>query len=117
MTSPRERTVRSPDGTQIGAVIIGSGEPLVMVHGAWNWGEQWLGVAEELAESHTCWVMDRRARGSSGDGDDYSFDREIEDVASVLDAAGRDAGLLGHSSGAIYARDGATSRCRSAGRL
>lgn len=103
MTSPREHTVRSPDGTQIGAVTLGSGPPLVLVHGAWNWREHWLSVAEELAGSHTCWVMDRRARGSSGDGEDYSFDREIEDIATVLDAAGPDASLLGHSSGGIYA--------------
>lgn len=103
MTSPREHTVRSADGTQIGVVTVGSGRPLVLVHGAWNWSAHWLGVAEELAESHTCWVMDRRARGSSGDGDDYSFDREIEDIAAVLNAAGSDACLLGHSSGGIYA--------------
>lgn len=102
-TSPRRHTVRSSDGTHIGAVSVGSGRPVVVVHGAWNWGEHWFGVAEELAASHTCWVMDRRARRTSGDGDDYSFDREIEDVVEVLEAAGADASLLGHSSGAIYA--------------
>lgn len=74
-----------------------------MVHGAWNWSEHWSGVAEALADSHTCSVMDRRGRGRSGDGDDYAFDREIEDIAAVLEAAGPDASLLGHSSGAIYA--------------
>lgn len=106
-TAPRERTVGSSDGTQIGVVTVGSGRPLVLVHGAWNWGEHWQGVAEALAESHSCWVMDRRARGSSGDGDDYSFDREIEDIAAVLEVAGPDACLLGHSSGAIYALEAA----------
>lgn len=106
-TSPRERTVDSMDGTPIGAVTIGSGKPLVLVHGAWNWGEFWLGVAEELSESHTSWVMDRRARGGSGDGDDYALDREIEDIIAVLDAAGPDVSLLGHSSGAIYALEAA----------
>lgn len=105
--SIREHTVRSSDGTRIGAVRVGSGLPLVLVHGAWNWGQHWLGVAEELATSHGCWVMDRRARASSGDGDDYSFDREIEDIAAVLEAAGPDASLLGHSSGAIYALEAA----------
>lgn len=102
-TSLHEHTVDSADGTQIGVVTVGSGTPLVLVHGAWNWREHWQGVAEELAQSHTCWVMDRRARGSSGDGDDYFFDREIEDIAAVLEVAGPDASLLGHSSGAIYA--------------
>jgi pimeloyl-ACP methyl ester carboxylesterase len=61
-----------------------------------------MGVADELADTFSCWVMDRRARGSSGDGVEYSFDREIEDITAVLDAAGPDACLLGHSSGAIY---------------
>lgn len=82
---------------------MGAGPPVVLVHGAWNWAEHWLGVAEVLADSHTCSVMDRRGRGSSGDGDDYAFDREIDDIAAVLEEAGPDASLLGHSSGAIYA--------------
>ncbi|MFP4552527.1 MAG: alpha/beta fold hydrolase [Actinomycetota bacterium] len=82
---------------------MGTGSPVVLVPGAWNWAEHWLGVAEALADSHTCSVMDRRGRGTSGDGDVYAFDREIEDIAAVLEAAGSDASLLGHSSGAIYA--------------
>lgn len=110
MTSPTEHTVRSSDGTEIGAIKVGSGPPLVFVHGAWNWREQWMGVAEQLAESRACWVMDRRGRGSSGDSDQYSFDREIEDVSAVLDEAGHDAGLVGHSSGAIYALETAHRR-------
>lgn len=92
-TSRDRHEVHSSDGTPIGAVTVGSGPPLVLVHGAWNWAEHWLGVAEELADAHTCWVMDRRARASSGDGDDYSFDHEIDDIAAVLAAAGPDGGL------------------------
>lgn len=102
MTSPTKQTVQSSDGTEIGVIKVGSGRPAVFVHGAWNWHDHWMGVAEELIDSHTCWVMDRRGRGASGDGDDYSFDREIEDIRAVLDEAGPDAALVGHSSGAIY---------------
>lgn len=96
-------TVRSSDGTRIGVHTLGSGPPVVLVHGAWNWAEHWMDVAEQLADAYTCSVMDRRARGSSGDHDEYSFDREIDDVAAVLEDAGPDSSLLGHSSGAIYA--------------
>jgi pimeloyl-ACP methyl ester carboxylesterase len=78
---------------------VGSGPPLVLVHGAWNWADHWLGVAERLAGSCTCSVLDRRGRGSSGDGDSYSFDREIEDIAAVVEAVGPGTSLLGHSSG------------------
>lgn len=110
MASPTETTVRSSDGTEIGAIKVGSGRPLVFVHGAWNWHDHWMGVAEQLSDSHTCWVMDRRGRGSSGDGEEYSFDREIEDITAVLDEAGSHATLIGHSSGAIYSLETANRK-------
>lgn len=106
-TDLEKQTVVSPDGTEIGTVRLGSGEPLVLVHGAWNWREHWQPVAEELEDTNACWVMDRRARGDSSDGDDYSLDREVEDVVAVLETAGDGASLLGHSSGAIYALEAA----------
>ena len=114
-THSRVQTVRSADGTKIGFAAVGSGPPLVLVHGAWNWAEHWVGVAEALSDAHACLVMDRRGRGSSGDGVDYSLDRELEDIAAVLNAAGPGASLLGHSSGAIYALE--TSRRIPVGRL
>lgn len=79
----------------------------MLVHGAWNWADHWLGVAEHLAEAFTCSVLDRRGRRSSGDGTSYSFKREIEDIAAVLEAVGPGASLLGHSSGAIYSLEAA----------
>lgn len=103
----RLQTTRSADGTEVGVVTVGSGPPLVLVHGAWNWADHWLGVAEHLAEAFTCSVLDRRGRKSSGDGASYSFDREIEDIAAVLEAVGPGASLLGHSSGAIYSLEAA----------
>lgn len=98
-----ERQAISEDGTTIGYRSLGSGPPLVMVHGGWVTGARWLAVAEDLADSFECHVMDRRARGLSGDGAHYALDREIEDIAAVLDAVGPGANLLGHSSGAIFA--------------
>lgn len=105
---PKLETVYSADGTQIGVTKVGSGPvPLVIVHGALNSGDDWLPVATAMAEHCTCFVMDRRGRGQSGDGADYAFDREAEDIEAVLEAAGGGAYLLGHSSGAIYALEAA----------
>jgi pimeloyl-ACP methyl ester carboxylesterase len=56
----------------------------------------------------TCYVMDRRGRGRSGDSTNYSLEREIEDIKAVLNAAGPGSFLLGHSSGAIYALEAAS---------
>jgi len=59
--------------------------------------------------------MDRRGRGRSGDGVNYSLDREVDDIKAVLDVAGHGAHLLGHSSGAIFALE--TARRFPVGRL
>lgn len=48
-------------------------------------------------------------RGGSEDRTDYSLEREAEDIMAVLDVAGPDAYLLGHSSGAIYTLEAALS--------
>lgn len=95
---------------------MGSGSiPLVIVHGAFNSSDQWLPVATALAKHCTCYVIDRRGRSLSGDfGANYNFEKEIEDIKAILDAAGPGAYLLGHSSGAIYALE-ATRRSNIAG--
>src|SRR3712207_6012483 len=43
---------------------------------------------------------DRRGRGDSGDTLPYAVEREIEDIAALIDRVGGRASLYGHSSGA-----------------
>jgi alpha-beta hydrolase superfamily lysophospholipase len=50
-----------------------------------------------------CLTIGRRGKGFSGDGRTYSYEREYEDIASVLDAVGPPRLVFGHSSGAICA--------------
>ena len=114
-TQPEERVARSADGTPIGFLKFGSGPSLVFVHGSVNTGEEWLQVATAMAEEFTCYVMDRRGRGRSGDAAAYSLDRECEDIIAVLEVAGPEAHLLGHSYGAICALE--TARRLPIGRL
>lgn len=92
--------VRSSDGTTIGFERHGSGEPVLLVHGATGSVESWALVAPLLADRFEVVVMDRRGRGSSGDGDDYSMDLEADDVEAVLEAVGDPVHLVGHSFGA-----------------
>lgn len=94
---------RSADGTSIGFVRLGAGTALVFVHGSLSTGDDWLQVATAMAGQFTCFIMDRRGRGRSGDASDYSLDREYEDIKAVLDVAGPGAHLFGHSYGAICA--------------
>jgi len=75
---------------------------MVLVHGSTGNRLRWAPVLEALVERFDVHVMDRRGRGlSADDADDYSIQREGEDVAAVVEAAGRDAYLVGHSYGAI----------------
>lgn len=101
--TPEPGSVRSKDGTAVGYLRLGTGPPLVMVHGSLGVAEAWLAVANLLAGSFTCYLMDRRGRGRSGDAQDYSIEREYEDIAAVLRAAGGKPHLIGHSYGAVCA--------------
>jgi len=96
-------TIESVDGTSIGYRKLGSGSPIVLVHGSISTGEQWLAVAEHLADRHTVFVMDRRGRVLSADAEDYSLGTESDDIKAVLGVAGDGSALLGHSYGAICA--------------
>jgi pimeloyl-ACP methyl ester carboxylesterase len=98
-----ECTVRSADGTQISFQKSGTGPAVVIVHGSTDSHEGWMPVALALADRFTCYVLDRRGRGSSGDRPAYALARECEDIAAVLDGSGGEAHLLAHSFGAICA--------------
>jgi pimeloyl-ACP methyl ester carboxylesterase len=98
-----EGKTRSADGTAVGYLTVGSGSPLVLVHGSLSTAEEWLPVAIELASRHSCYLVDRRGRGRSEDSSSYSLDKEREDIQAVLEIAGPSASLLGHSYGGICA--------------
>jgi pimeloyl-ACP methyl ester carboxylesterase len=61
-----------------------------------------LAVASALGERATTLRYDRRGRGGSGDTAPYSVDREVDDIAALLEITGP-AALLGISSGAFLA--------------
>jgi pimeloyl-ACP methyl ester carboxylesterase len=92
--------VASADGTAIGYRATGSGDPVLLVHGSATSGADWLFVLPFLRDRFTVVTMDRRGRGSSGDGADYAMDREVGDVRAVLAAVGAEL-LVGHSYGAL----------------
>jgi pimeloyl-ACP methyl ester carboxylesterase len=102
-------TVTSADGTTIGYETIGTGPALILVDGALCYRDfgPARGLAKELADQYTVYLYDRRGRGESGNTLPWSEDREVEDLAALLDAAGGTAYLVGCSSGAVLAADAA----------
>jgi alpha-beta hydrolase superfamily lysophospholipase len=95
--------VRSSDGTEMAADRLGDGPPVILVSGASCARGIHRELAELLAADFTVLNYDRRGRGDSGDARPYAVEREIDDIAAVITAAGGAAAVFGNSSGAILA--------------
>ena len=101
--------VTSADGTIIAFDQLGSGMPLVLVAGASCDRGADARIAEALAGGFTVLNYDRRGRGDSTDTPPYAVEREVEDLAVLLDAAGGSAVVVGLSSGGALAAHAAAS--------
>jgi pimeloyl-ACP methyl ester carboxylesterase len=106
--------VRSKDGTMIAYERSGSGPGLILVDGALcsrGFGPS-PKLAPRLAQHFTVYAYDRRGRGESGDAQSYSPEREVEDIAALIDEAGGPVSLLGLSSGGALALQAAAAGLR-----
>jgi pimeloyl-ACP methyl ester carboxylesterase len=104
-------TIRSADGTRIAIQTQGSGDALVLIEPplrdrTWS---AFAGLNPRLAKEFSVVTYDRRGRGESTDTLPYSPEREVEDLAAVLDAVGGTAHIYSHSSGALLALHGAAA--------
>ena len=94
----------STDGTPIGYNRLSHhGPAVVLVCGGLDDGTENLPLGEQLATRFAVVNYRRRGRGDSGDVQPYSVQREIEDLAAVIDAVGGQAHLFGASSGGALA--------------
>ena len=105
--NPELEFVVSDDGTPIAVWRSGAGKPLLLVHGTTADHSRWAPVLAAFEAHHSVLTMDRRGRGRSGDSAEYELAREFEDVASVVEWAGDDVCVLGHSYGGICALEAA----------
>jgi pimeloyl-ACP methyl ester carboxylesterase len=104
-------TVTSADGTPIAYDRTGTGPAVILVQGAFSTRTDPLmaGIAAELATRFTVHNHDRRGRGDSGDTMPYAVEREIEDLAALIEAAGGEAMVFGGSSGGALALEAAAA--------
>lgn len=98
-----EARVVSADGTEIAFEQSGSGPAVVLVASALADRSDTARLAALLARHFTVINYDRRGRGASGDAPAYAPDREIEDIAALVEHVGGSASLFGSSSGAVLA--------------
>nr|BFD82558.1 alpha/beta hydrolase [Streptomyces sp. Xyl84] len=98
-----DKKTLSRDGTPIAYQRTGTGPVVVLVSGAMSTGATVAPLAAALSRRFCAVVYDRRGRGESGDTAPYAVEREVEDLAAVIDAVGGDAALYGISSGGALA--------------
>jgi pimeloyl-ACP methyl ester carboxylesterase len=111
-------TVTSADGTTIAFDAYGEGRPLILIDGATAHravNPANAEVGQLLSDEFRTYVYDRRGRGESTDTAPYAIEREIEDIAALIEDAGRPAILFGWSSGALLALDAAAAGLPIAG--
>jgi pimeloyl-ACP methyl ester carboxylesterase len=89
----------SRDGTPLAYESTGQGPAVVLVSGAMSTGGTVAPLAVPLSDRFRVLVYDRRGRGESGDTVPYAVEREVEDLAALIEAAGGEACLCGISSG------------------
>jgi pimeloyl-ACP methyl ester carboxylesterase len=95
-------TIRSADGTTIAFDRYGEGPPLILVGGAFQHraiDESTAALAQRLGEWFTVFHYDRRGRGDSTDTQPWAVEREVEDLAALVERAGGEARAYGMSSG------------------
>jgi pimeloyl-ACP methyl ester carboxylesterase len=79
----------------------GSGDPLILVHGAWADGRHWTRLANEL-DGFRVIAYDRRGHGRSG-GEHEGIATDVEDLADLVDWLKSPAHVVGGSLGGSIA--------------
>jgi pimeloyl-ACP methyl ester carboxylesterase len=93
--------VTSKDGTIISYRQLGHGDGIILIHGALQAAQNFMQLANALANDFTVYILTRRGRGQSGPfGDNYSLAKDLEDVAALITKTNAH-NVFGLSSGAI----------------
>ncbi len=87
-THEMARTVQSADETTIAYEHAGAGPALILVGGAFSTRQSGYALRDLLVSSFDVYVYDRRGRGGSTDTVPYAVERELEDLAALIEAAG-----------------------------
>ena len=79
---------------------MGSGTPVLILHGLLGSSDNWTTVARELAEFHTVFSLDLRNHGRSFHSDHFDYPSMVEDVNRFIAQQGlKTVSLVGHSMG------------------
>lgn len=79
---------------------MGSGSPLLIIHGLFGTGRNWGAIAKRLSESHRVLLLDMRNHGQSPWSDDMTYEAMASDVLALIDQLALErVSIVGHSMG------------------
>ena len=103
---------------RLAARTAGSGPPLVVLHGLFGAGRNWMGIARRLEGIRECHLLDARNHGDSPWTETMTYPEMAEDVVAYMDEHGlAPCDLLGHSMGGKTAMTLALTHSEVVGRL
>lgn len=91
------------NGAELYSEAVGSGDPVLLLHGGFCSLESLRGLSDVLVPEYQVFAFERSGHGRSPDmAEEYSYARGLADVVAYLDAQGLEsAHIVGYSDGAI----------------
>jgi esterase len=89
---------------------LGSGQPIVIMHGVFGTCDNWITVSKELAKTNTIYLLDLRNHGQSPHSDTFNYEAMASDLDEFLtEHQLQKPIIIGHSMGGKvamrYAKD------------
>ena len=77
-----------------------TGEPLIILHGLYGSGDNWMSIAQELSSKYRVYLIDQRNHGRSPHAVDMSYDALTDDLNGFIEkhSPGK-VNIIGHSMG------------------
>ncbi len=82
------------------SIILGEGEPLLILHGFFGMGDNWKSLANKFGENFQVHIIDQRNHGRSFHSDEFTYELMVEDLMNYIEFHQlAKVNLLGHSMG------------------
>lgn len=92
------------NGVRLHYLVVGQGEPVLLLHGFGQSSHMWRPLMRELAKSHTVIAADLRGAGQSNAADGYTKTSMARDVQALMKGLGHEkVSIVGHDIGAMVA--------------
>src|SRR5512138_1608021 len=79
---------------------LGSGAPLIILHGLYGSSDNWYSIGRELSSTYTVYLLDQRNHGNSPHDPVHNYDALSSDLFEFINENIKEAAvIMGHSMG------------------